>query len=387
MDHGHRRRRFLRLRKGLIPHTGFITMKHRQPRNPAVPRHPTREALTRHPVQPFVPEKQTVATYLRKAGHLSYQARNLGTAFDIWKQMLRTPKNVILFSLAGAMTAAGLRKTVAFLMEHRFIDCLVSTGANLFHDVYETLGTPHYATHPGVGDQILLKHRLDRVFDTLADEREFRKIDRMVADFGTRLAREFPAGISTREFFYHLSEFLSPHKKDDGIITTAARAKVPIYCPALGDSSFGIGMSTLCKGEGSPLKVDIIKDVYETAQIAGSGEHSSIVVVGGGVPKNFVQQVEVTADYLGLPVSGHSFAVQVTTDAPHWGGLSGATFEEAESWGKIRARARRVTVHCDATIALTLLADGLAESADDVARTRRRPHITVASRKLSITWK
>jgi deoxyhypusine synthase len=349
-------------------------------------RRPTRGELTRAPVVPFAPQRMTVADYLERAGRLSFQARNLGVAFDIWKQMLRTPKNAILFSLAGAMTAAGMRKTVAFLIQNRYIDCLVSTGANLFHDVYETLGTPHYASHPAINDQLLLKHRLDRVYDTLADEKEFRKIDRMMADFGKRLSSQFPSGVSTREFFYMVGEFLDPLKKEEGILTTAYRAGVPVYCPAIGDSSFGIGMSVLYGGGESALKFDILKDVYETALIAGSGEHSSVIVIGGGVPKNFIQQVEVTGDYLGLPVSGHSFAVQITTDAPHWGGLSGATFEEAESWGKIRASARRVTVHCDATIGLTLLAAGLAESAPDIAKDRRPPQMTVGARSLSISW-
>lgn len=346
-----------------------------------------RSELTSRRVVPFIPRTTTVGEYLRSAKMLSYQARNLGIALEIWMEMLRTRRNAIFFSLAGAMTAAGMRKTVAYLLENRFIDCLVSTGANLFHDVYETLGIPHYQTHPGIGDQILLRHRLDRVYDTLADEIEFRKIDRMTAEFSKEIAKEYPSGLCTREFFYRLGQFLEPLKKEDGIITTAYRAKIPIYCPALGDSSFGIGMSVLCDGQETQLKFDMIKDVYETAQIAGSGKHSSVIIVGGGVPKNFIQQVEVTADYLGLSVSGHSFAIQITTDAPHWGGLSGATFEEAESWGKIRERAHRVTVYCDATIALTLLAAGLAESASETVRARHCPKMTVDSRVLRISWK
>ncbi|MHA2641055.1 MAG: deoxyhypusine synthase family protein [bacterium JZ-2024 1] len=340
----------------------------------------------RSQVIPFVPDRMSAAEYLDRASHLSYQARNLGIAFRIWKQMLGAPRNVIFLSLAGAMTAAGLRRTVSFLIRERLLDCLVSTGANLFHDVYETLGTPHYATHPAIGDQILFKHRLDRVYDTLADEKEFRRIDKMMAEFGRSLAKRFPSGLGTREFFYHLGAYLDPLKKEDGIITTAYRARVPVYCPALGDSSFGIGMSILCNGRESALKFDILKDVYETARLAGSGKNSSVLVVGGGVPKNFVQQVEVTADYLGLRVMGHSFAIQITTDAPHWGGLSGATFEEAESWGKIQAHAQRVTVYCDATIALTLLSAGLAEILPDITRERQFPIMTVSSPELSVSW-
>ena len=139
-----------------------------------------------------------------------------------------------------------------------------------------------------------------------------------------------------------------------------------MYCPAIGDSSIGIGLAI--KPEEDNFIFDVIGDVKETALIAANANKTGVIYIGGGTPKNFIQQTSVTAAVMGKDVSGHEYAVQITTDAPHWGGLSGCTFEEAQSWGKIAKKAKMVTVHCDSTIALPIIVTALAKKVKGLKR-------------------
>ncbi|MCX8014798.1 MAG: deoxyhypusine synthase family protein, partial [candidate division WOR-3 bacterium] len=171
---------------------------------------------------------------------------------------------------------------------------------------------------------------------------------------------------STREFLYLLGKHLINFQKKmrfkiDVFVTTAVKEHVPIYCPSIADSSIGIALTELLHKKNRKIKFDLIKDVQETAFLCAKFKSSSVIYICGVVPKNFIQQTEVTAPYIGYSVSGHKYAIQITQDAPHWGGLSGCTFKEAQSWGKIACDAKTVTVYADATIALPILATALAQ--------------------------
>ena len=310
------------------------------------------------PVKPFAVEAaKDLDRILDDMAALSFQGRQLGNAFHVWKEMLAG--NVyILFGLAGAMVPAGMRKVIAFLIENHCIDCLVSTGANLFHDLHETLGRHHYMTSPNADDCRLRAEGLDRIYDTCAPEAEFIQTDRYIMDFALSLDDRVP--ITTAAFLKRLGERLDAEKADDGIITAAWRNQAPIFCPAIADSSYGIALSVLSEERGHHIVFDLVGDVTETAKLA-EAYHTGVIYVGGGTPKNFIQQTEVTSLLLGGPGRGHEYAIQITADAPHWGGLSGCTFQEAQSWGKIAAEAKMATLHCDATIALPILVSGLAQ--------------------------
>jgi deoxyhypusine synthase len=322
------------------------------------------------PTRPFRVEKdKSLHRILEEMRYISFQGRNLGQAYDLWKQML-SEEIVIFMGLAGAMLAGGMREIVSFLIRERYVDCFVSTGANLFHDLYESLGGKHYVGHPNADDISLHNKGLDRIYDTYASDKKFLETDEYVIDFSRGLNRKDP--MTTREFFNRLGEKLCDDARCDGVITTAFRSNIPIYCPAIGDSSFGIALSL--DDETRHFPFDTVGDVRETAIISGHAEKSGVIYVGGGTPKNFIQQTEVTAPLLGITSShGHDYAVQIITDSPQWGGLSGCTFEEAQSWGKIAYDARKVTLHCDATIALPLLAQSLASSCEELVRKRVKP--------------
>ncbi len=332
------------------------------------------------PVRPFDPNGvRGFSDLLERMSRTAFQGRQLGEAFQVWKKMLATDC-IIMMGLAGAMVPAGMRRLVAEMIRRRLIDCLVSTGANLFHDLHETLGHYHYQGSPHVDDVVLAENMVDRMYDVFADEDEFRMHDRFLGEFAASLDQSRP--YTTREFLYLLGQRLAGMAREDGILTAAAKAGVPVYCPALGDSSIGIGIAAHRHAHGNRLMFDIIGDVLETAYLANSAT-TGVIYFGGGTPKNFIQQTEVTLLNMSEMAEGHKYAIQIVTDAPHWGGLSGCTFQEAQSWGKVAPDAHMVTCHCDSTIAMPLLVTALLEHEDLIAR-RRPPRFDVSGPKLGV---
>jgi len=322
------------------------------------------------PTRPLkIDARKNVAALLEKMQGISFQGRNLATAYQVWKKMLGD-RSIIIMGMSGAMVPAGMRRLVVYLIQNRLIDCLVTTGANLFHDIHETLGRMHFQCSPSVDDVQLQKNLIDRIYDTLADEEEFREADAMIGAFAATLDQSRP--YTTREFLNLLGKNLARQSKEDGIVTAAYRAGVPLYCPAVGDSSIGIGIAENRHLGKNHFTFDVIGDVLETAHLAADSPSSGVVYFGGGTPKNFVQQTEVTATFIRNATEGHKYALQVVTDAPHWGGLSGCTLEEAQSWGKIAPDASMVTVYCDSTIAMPILVSALSENTTLIRR-RKKP--------------
>lgn len=348
-------------------------------------KHLVRKHLSR-PTVPFeVSPKDSVAATLRKMGQTSFQGRSLATAFEIWLDMLKDDTTIFL-GVSGAMTAGGMKSIVRYLIENRFIDCLVSTGANLFHDIYESFGSRHYQGSPAADDVELKDLWIDRVYDTYCSELTFRRIDSWVGQFAYgRLDVSRP--YTTREFFYLLGGEVARRSKVEGMLTSAHNAKVPVYSPAVGDSSVGIGIATYQENAFQRFQFDVIGDVQETAYIAARSPNTGVIYLGGGTPKNFIQQAEVTASiHMGMEAPGHKYAVQITADAPHWGGLSGCTFEEAQSWGKIHKKARMATVYADVTVGLPIIAQALAQEGLKYARRRKKP-VFEMGQKLSMRFK
>ena len=325
-------------------------------------------------VQPVVIDgNPDVATLLNRMSGTGFQGRALGRALGVWQRML-SGNTVVLFGLAGAMVPAGMRRVIVSLIENRLIDCLVSTGANLFHDIHETLGKFHWQGSALANDLELREEKLNRIYDVLAIETEFDATDYFICQFGRSLdrSRAYP----TREFLYLLGRHLDKHKKEEGILTAASRANLPIYCPAIGDSSISIALAALPPDDN--VLFDTVRDVQETAFIVEQAPETGVIFIGGGTPKNFIQQTEVTVSVLKRTMKGHQYALQITADSPQWGGLSGCTLEEAQSWGKISDEADKVNVNCDATIALPLLAAAVLQA--NGGNAPERPPVEMAVR-------
>jgi deoxyhypusine synthase len=297
----------------------------------------------------------TADQLLARMERISFQGRNLAGAHRIWQRMLQDDVTIFL-GMAGALSAGGMRMIVAHLIQNRYVDCLVSTGANLYHDLHETRGQHHYVGTPHANDAALADERIDRVYDTYASEDEFVDNDNWIADYAVTLeSRPY----TSREFLYRLGERLWNDTGADGILTAAYRTGVPIYCPAIADSSIGMGLAQARHNRCGAGQIDVIADVIESSNLVIASGGTASIVLGGGTPKNFINQAIVEAEYYAPDVSGHRYAVQIVTDVPQFGGASGSTLDEAQSWGKVSADAARVTVHADVTIVLPLLVSAL----------------------------
>lgn len=348
-----------------------------------------RETWLQRPVQPFeINPADTASELLRKMGETAFQGRNLGRAAEIWDAMLGG-RTTIIFALSGAMVPAGMRKLLAYLIEHRYIDCLVSTGAQLFHDLNESLGHDHFRGEPEMDDGALRAERVVRMYDVLADDVGQDQTERVIKAFAEGLEER---AYTTREFIYLLGKEAAGLVKSPGIVTAAAAAGVPVFCPAFGDSILGTAVAWARYEGKTQLQIDIVQDLLETSvlvdQTEKQGGRTGLVILGGGTPRNYAQQ-SATLGYMageGLWYKTHLYAIQITTDQPHWGGLSGATFSESKSWGKFDLeRAQTCHVYCDATIALPLLATAIVERNQGTIGTRSRPVFDLG-REFGLRW-
>ena len=322
----------------------------------------SRQRLLRHPTKPFeVSAGKTTDQIISEMAATAFQGRRLGEAFEIWARMLKKRQMVIWMGIAGAMVPAGMRKIIVHLIRRRMIDVLVTTGAIIYHDAYEAIGGKHFKGTDKVDDVQLRKYRVDRMYDVYADEKRFYRLDNEIdKDFCSLLRDNY--AYSSRQIAEKLGAWLSKRARDRDCISIAARELgVPIFLPSLCDSSLGFSMMFANRRRGRRIIVDHMRDVHESALITEKCSRSGVVIFGGGVPKNFIQQSAVVAGYATRHDRTHDYALQITTDAAHWGGLSGATLEEAKSWGKYSPRAQMATCHVDSTIALPILAQALAD--------------------------
>lgn len=335
----------------------------------------SREDFLKHPVNPIEVNDKSISELLKEMQHTAFQGRKLGEAVEIWLNMLKESSCVIFLGLSGAMIPAGMRRIISYIIEQRFADCIVSTGANLFHDLHEALGKKHYIGRENVNDAELFRCNIDRIYDVFADEKEFEKLDRFIAEFADELDEK--KVYSSREFLFLLARKAEKHVKEkNSILLSSLKAGIPIFAPAIADSSIGIGLA-LAKKKGKNIVIDTVRDICEITKLACDAEKTGVVYIGGGVPKNFIQQIEIVKKFYDCDAKGHEYAIQFTTDSPHFGGLSGCTFEEAISWGKISHKAKKVQVFVDATIALPIVVHALSERVKKEKIKRKIPEIKI----------
>ncbi|MGQ9781933.1 MAG: deoxyhypusine synthase family protein [Nitrososphaeria archaeon] len=318
----------------------------------------------------------SISKLLYKMARTAYQGRKLAEAVNVIERMIKDEDITIMLGLAGSMATAGQWKIINWFIENNYVDVLVSTGANISEDIVEAMGCSYYQGSHLVDDEKLFKMGLNRYYDVYGREDDYLVMTELIADFIKTIdtGREY----SSREFLYLFGRYLSI-KGIHGIVTAAAENKVPVYCPAIADSPYG-DAALIAKSRGYHLKIDSIKGYAEFMKLAEDVKDTGVIYIGGGVPKDFIQLFAVTADLLfeerTIPNMNripkrcditnesyypHKYAVQITTDSPQWGGLSGCTFEEAISWGKETREGEFVQCYCDATIALPIIAHALAE--------------------------
>lgn len=323
-------------------------------------------------------KERSVHELLIEMANVSFQGRALGEAYKVLLEMFRDPENTIFFGLAGSMSTAGMWKIIKWLIEERYVDVVVSTGAIISEDMYEAMGFKYFKVNPCIDDVMLLKYKYDRFYDTVANEMDYRKIELLIRDFVETLPED--RAYSSAEFLYEFGKYL--HERGiDSLVSAAYRSRVPVFSPALVDSAYGMGL-LLAYRSGKKIIVDMVKDFYQLVEIGKHSKKMSAIYIGGGVPKDYVNLVTVAqtliAEYeegIHDYYRGFEYIIQFTTDMPQWGGLSGATLEEAVSWGKVSPYARKRTVHVDATIALPIITHGLI--AGKIKRTRPQDTIWI----------
>jgi len=320
----------------------------------------TKAELLKTPIEHLDITRHNVVPLVQAMRNMAFTARDLARAADITAMMVRDKECGNILCLAGSLISAGLKKVLVDAIRCNMIDAIVSTGANIVdQDFFEALGFRHYVgeerLRSGMHDAELRDLHIDRIYDTLINEDELR-----ICDETTRqIADDLGSGaFSSREFIRAMGEYLETNgcKTPDSIVYEAFKADVPIFVPAFSDCSAGFGLVAHqhSRGEGAKVSLDSAKDFYELTKCKIANPVTGLFMIGGGVPKNFAQDVVVAADVLGQEVPMHKYAIQITVADVRDGALSGSTLKEASSWGKVDLAYEQM-VYAEATLAVPLL--------------------------------
>lgn len=320
---------------------------------------PAKQDLLSRPIRHFDIKQVDVRPLVDQMRDMAFSARDLARAADIYDRMLADEPCGVILCLAGSLISAGLKQVFVDLIRHRMVDAVVSTGANIVdQDFFEGLGFGHYVAEDrykaGLDDDVLRDLHIDRIYDTFIDEDDLRICDDVTKQIADELS---PRPYSSREFIREMGAYLKQHgKTTDSIVLAAYECDVPIFCPAFSDCSAGFGLVAHQHGRGDQPKVslDSAKDFYELTQLKIRNPTTGLLMVGGGVPKNFAQDIVVSAEILGVDAPMHKYAIQVTVADVRDGALSGSTLKEASSWGKVDTVFEQM-VYSEATLALPLL--------------------------------
>ena len=299
-------------------------------------------------------KKFDVTQLIDSFDQMAFQSRNLAKACRIYDNMIKDKDCTIILCLAGSLVSAGLKKVVIDLIENNMIDAIVSSGAIVVdQDFFEGLGFYHYHGFIDADDNKLRDMMIDRIYDTFINEEDLRSCDMTINKIADTLE---PRPYSSREFIIEMGRYLDKNNNDsESFVLSAYQKGVPIFCPAFTDSSAGFGLVYHQTKKKNHISIDSVKDFKELTEIKINSKETGIIIVGGGVPKNFIQDTVVAADILDINSPMHKYAVQLTVADERDGALSGSTFKEASSWGKVTQENEQL-VFGEATILFPLLA-------------------------------
>lgn len=267
-------------------------------------------------------------------------AGRIGKAMDIFEKMINDKECTVFFGQAGAMVPGGMKNIIIDMLEKNVINVLVVTGATLTHDLIESLGFNHFQGHANADDKELNEKGIDRIYDSFMPNEVYEKLE----DFFDEIFDKFPEKMSIKDFLWNLGS----HVKEKSILKICYDKKIPLFCPGISDS--GIGLMIWGKlAAGKKINVDVFEDMKDMMSIAWDCKKAGIFYVGGGLPKNFIQQA------MQFSPKGADYGVQISTDVPQYGGSSGAELREGISWGKMNDKGTFTEVYCDATIALPVV--------------------------------
>ncbi len=348
-------------------------MPHRAPGSPG---HTRQQYLSGKPITYYRPRGSQEIRHLIDEGFQAFNAGRLSEACAIFADKMLAPEHdtTIGLTVAGALTPAGLGGCVIELMDRGLVDFIISTGANLYHDLHYAMNFTLRRGSPFVDDVELYEQGVIRIYDVLFPATVLLETDSYIRDFIVRSGLNEP--VSTSEFHYRLGRDLLerfPGCEEYSVVARAAAAGVPLYTSSPGDSSIGMNIAYHELMNGSRFMIDPNKDVNEVCAIVLAGKRNGCLILGGGSPKNFYLQAQPTLwEVYGIPKGGNDYFIQITTDQVVWGGLSGATPAEAVSWGKVNPGVLPDTVvaYCDSTVAFPLFCEYVVGSANG-RRTRK----------------
>ena len=286
---------------------------------------------------------------------MSFSARDLAAASRIFDRMISDDSCTVVLSLAGSTSAGGCMAVYSDMVRCNMVDVVVATGASIVDmDFFEAIGFRHYRGSTAMDDAVLREAYVDRIYDTFIDERQLQECDERVRHIADQLS---PGVYSSREFIREMGGYLvSNSKKKNSLVQSAYENKVPIFCPAFSDSSAGFGLvKHQTERPAGHVSIDSVKDFKELTHIKINTADTGLLIIGGGVPKNFIQDVVICAEVLGADVPMHKYAVQITVADARDGACSSSTLKEARSWGKVDSGNEQM-VFCEGTIAVPILA-------------------------------
>ena len=332
-------------------------------RSPGAPQKTRADYLSGKPIRYYRPTGSPDVRRLIDDGFQAFNAARIGEACRIYtdKMLLPEHETTIGLTIAGALTPAGLGGCIVELMERGLIDFVISTGANLYHDLHYALNFTLHRGSPFVNDVELYEEGVIRIYDVLFPATVLLETDSYIRDFLVRWGNNGP--VSSADLHYALGQDLlkrHPGCQEYSVVAAAAAYGVPIYTSSPGDSSIGMNIAFHELMNDSRLMIDPNKDVNEVCSFILAGKKNGCVILGGGSPKNFYLQGQPTLwEVYGIPKGGNDYFIQITTDQVVWGGLSGATPAEAVSWGKVNPGVLPDTVvaYCDSTIAFPLFCE------------------------------
>ncbi len=301
-------------------------------------------------IKQFKPKKQSMGEVLKQFSAGAFQARQLGRAYEICKEMISDTNCDVILTLSGALVPAGLRSCITECIRNDWVHAIVSTGANVTHDLMNAFGEEYLRYGMRLSDIRLRKQKSSRIYDIVSPDKSSIKFEKEIQKILSKLSGEY----TPSELLKHIGKKI---KDKNSFVAQAAKRNVPIYCPALSDSI--LGFQVWMRQQDALLKINEIGDLQKIFdymyELRAARKRIGAIILGGGVPKNYAIQAAL------LPQKPYDYAVQITTDVPHFGGLSGASLEEGISWGKINPKAKIVTVNCDVTIAFPLIVSALKE--------------------------
>lgn len=301
---------------------------------------------------------------------MAFQSRNLANACKIYEKMLKDKDCTIILCLAGSLVSAGLKKVIIDQIENNMIDIIVSSGAIIVdQDFFEGMGFNHYRGFINSDDNQLRELMIDRIYDTFIDEEDLRICDDTITKIANSLKQK---AYSSREFIYEMGKYLDKlDKNKESFVLSAYKNELPIFCPAFSDSSAGFGLVLHQVKQKNHISIDSVKDFRELTDLKIKSKETGVLMIGGGVPKNFVQDTVVAADLLGVDSPMHKYAVQLTVADERDGALSGSTLKEASSWGKVNQSFEQM-VFSEATITFPLLVSYAYHKKGWVKRTAKK---------------